>query len=156
MSASGAPCIRRSAMAFLLVARPDLSRWSKTIPSSTTASPKCRAGRTPPVDRRVRRRASPRSRRAAWVWQPEISSKRTDWSAAMRSTESTRLLIGNELSPDRRMPRHRLHLFATACYVRTRSSSNVWSSCCTPCRLTSPIINSHTCGSGCAAFSLSN
>jgi hypothetical protein len=40
MSASGAPCIRRSAMAFLLVARPDLSRWSKTIRSSTTASPK--------------------------------------------------------------------------------------------------------------------
>jgi hypothetical protein len=43
-----------------------------------------------------------------------------------------------------------------SCYVRTRSSSNVWSSCCTPCRLTSPMINSHSCGSGCAAFFLSN
>src|SRR5580698_2653784 len=41
-------------------------------------------------------------------------------------------------------------------YARTRSSSNVWSSCCTPCRLTSPMINSHSCGSGCTAFFLSN
>src|SRR5580765_4708137 len=41
-------------------------------------------------------------------------------------------------------------------YVTTRRSSNVWSSCCTPCRLTSPMINSHSCGSGCPALFPSN